>query len=262
MSSRLIWAVFGAKITYVNKLKLTKFVIRTFLPTGRQAYGFVIRKEIMNIQYYGHSCFKITTKPAGRGQNDVVIFVDPFDKKIGLRPPQGQADLVLVSHDHYDHNNVAALKGEPAVIDIPGEYSVKGVNIVGTASQHGGGIELINTIFILESEELKICHLGDLGTDLSEKQLEEIDGVDILMIPVGGKYTVDGKKASELVKKIEPTIVIPMHYKMDETTEDIEDEKKFCNEIGTCPKEKVSKLNLKKKDLEGKSMEVVLMGIE
>ncbi|MFA6973630.1 MAG: MBL fold metallo-hydrolase [Parcubacteria group bacterium] len=217
----------------------------------------------MNIQYYGHSCFKITAKPAGRGQEDVTMFIDPFDKSIGLRPPQGQADLVLVTHEHLDHNNVEALKGDPAVVNIPGEYSVKGVNIVGLASEHGPTKNpVINTIFILETEDLKICHLGDLGADLTDKQMEEIDGVDVLMIPVGGNYTIDGKKATELVKKIEPAIVIPMHYKLSGTTADITDEKKFCTEMGNCPKEKVSKLNLKKKELEGKSMEVVLMGIE
>jgi len=217
----------------------------------------------MNIQYYGHSCFKITAKPAGRGQEDVTMFIDPFDKSIGLRPPQGQADLVLVTHEHPDHNNVEALKCDPSVVNIPGEYSVKGVNIVGLASEHGDAQHsVLNTMFILETEDLKICHMGDLGVDLSEKQLEEIDGVDVLMVPIGGKYTIDGKKAAEMIKKIEPAIVIPMHYKITGSTVDIEDEKKFCNEMGNCPKEKVSKLNLKKKDLEGKSMEVVLMGIE
>jgi L-ascorbate metabolism protein UlaG (beta-lactamase superfamily) len=217
----------------------------------------------MNIQYYGHSCFKISAKPAGRGQEEVVIFLDPFDKSIGLRPPQGQADLVLVSHDHPDHNNVAALKGDPAVINIPGEYAVKGVNIVGLASEHGPTKEpVINTIFILETEDLKICHFGDLGTELSEKQLEEIDGVDVMMIPIGGKYTIDYKKAVEIIKKIEPAIIIPMHYKTAGSTIELDDEKKFCNEMGNCPASKVSKLNLKKKDLEGKSMEIVLMGIE
>ena len=214
----------------------------------------------MNIQYYGHSCFKITTKPAGRGQEDVNIFLDPFDKSIGLRPPQGQADVVLSSHDHSDHNNVMALKGEPRVIDIPGEYSVKGVHIIGIKSFHNQE-QFPNTIFVLESEELKICHLGDLGVNLDEKQLEEIDGVDVLMVPVGGKVTLDIKRAVELVKKIEPVMVIPMHYKMKGTTINIADEKPFCNEIGNCPREKIAKLNLKKKDLEGKSMEVVLMDI-
>jgi len=216
----------------------------------------------MNIQYYGHSCFKITTKPAGRGQEDVNAFLDPFDKKIGLRPPQGQADLVLVSHDHYDHNNVEALKGDPVIVNIPGEYSVKGMNIIGMTSKHGGEDDLINTIFILESEDIKICHLGDLGTDLSEKQLNEIDGVDILMIPIGGKYTIDAKKAIEIIKKLEPKVVIPMHYKMAGTTEDIADEKSFCNEIGNCSAVKTSKLNIKKKDLAEKRMEVLVMTVD
>ena len=193
----------------------------------------------------------------------MAIFLDPFDKSVGLRPPQGQADLVVVSHEHEDHNNVSALKGEPAVINIPGEYSVKGINIVGLSSEHGPTKNPVsNTIFILESEDLRICHLGDLGADLDGKQLEEIDGVDILMIPVGGKYTLDGKEAVDLIRKIEPAIVIPMHYKINGSTMDIVDEKKFCAEIGNCPKERVSKLNIKKKDLEGKSMEVVVMGIE
>lgn len=221
----------------------------------------------MNIQYYGHSCFKITAKPAGRGQEDVNIFLDPFDKSIGLRPPQGQSDLVIVSHDHSDHNNSDALKGDPIVVDVPGEYSVKGVNIVGVQSSHGEKNEAVkekvpNTIFVLETEDLKICHLGDLGEELTEKQLEAIGNIDILMAPVGEKYTLGVKKILELVKKMEPSIIIPMHYKINGSTMDIKDEKSFCNEIGNCPKEKVAKLNIKKKDLEGKTMDVVVMSAE
>ncbi len=219
----------------------------------------------MIIQYYGHSCFKIITKPSGRGQGDVNIFLDPFDKSIGLRPPQGSADLVLSTHDHFDHNNVSALKGEPIVIDIPGEYSVKGVNIIGIQTFHDekeGAERGLNTVFILESEDLRICHLGDLGAELDAKQLDLIDGVDILMVPIGGKYTINYKKAVDVIKKIEPKIIIPMHYKMKGTTADIDDEKKFCGEIGNCPRVKVPKINIKKKDLEGKSMETVLMDLE
>jgi len=219
----------------------------------------------MNIQYYGHSCFKIITKPAGRGQEEITIFLDPFSKEIGLRPPQGQADLILVSHDHHDHNNVSALKGNPRVLDIPGEYSTFGVNIIGINSFHdnkSGEERGKNTIFILESEEIRICHLGDLGSDLTEKQLEEINGVNILMIPIGGKYTIDGEKAVDIIKKIEPNIIIPMHYKIKGSNIDIDDEKKFCNEIGNCPSVKMSKISLKKKDLEEKSMEIILMSTE
>ncbi len=219
----------------------------------------------MNIAYYGHSCFKITTKPAGRATEDVVIFTDPFDKSIGLRPPQGHADIVFVSHNHYDHNNVSALKDDPVVIDLPGEYSARGINAVGLDSFHDdkNGMERgRNTVFVIESEDLRICHLGDLGCDLTSEQLEEIDGIDVLFIPVGGKYTIDGKKAAELAKKIEPRIVIPIHYKMKGSNIDISDEKKFCSEIGNCPMQKTAKLVFKKKDLEGKSMEAVIMSVE
>ena len=219
----------------------------------------------MQIQYYGHSCFKITTKPAGRATDDIVLFVDPFDKETGLRPPQGHADVVFVTHDHHDHNNIDALKDEPVIINTPGEYSVRGINVVGIDTFHDnqeGAQRGRVTAFVLETEDLKICHLGDLGCELSEKQLDEIDGVDVLMIPVGGNFTIDGKKAAEIVKKIEPAMVIPMHYKMAGTTIDISDEKTFCQEMGNCPQEKTTKLNIKKKDLEGKKMEIVLMNNE
>ena len=218
----------------------------------------------MNIQYYGHSCFKITTKPAGRGAEDIAIFFDPFDKSIGLRPPQGQANIIFVSHQHHDHNNIEALKGDPLVIDTPGEYATKGINAVGIETFHDtkeGAERGKNTVFTIDSEDIKVCHLGDLGTDLSPHQLEEMD-VDILFVPIGGNYTLNGEKAAELVRKIEPKIVIPMHYKMNGSTLDIDTEKKFCSEMGNCPKEKVSKINIKKKDLEEKSMEVILMDIE
>ena len=184
---------------------------------------------------------------------------------MGLRPPQGQADVVFISHAHHDHNNIDALKGDPVIIDTPGEYAVKGINVIGIDSFHDdkeGTVRGHSTIFILEAEDLKICHLGDLGCDLSGKQLEEIDGVDILFIPVGGKYTIDGKKAAELVRKIEPIIVIPMHYKVTGSNIDIADEKVFCSSIGSCPKEKTPKLTIKKKELEGRGMEVVLMNHE
>jgi L-ascorbate metabolism protein UlaG (beta-lactamase superfamily) len=218
----------------------------------------------MNIQYYGHSCFKITTKPAGRATEDVTIFFDPFDKSTGLRPPQGQADIIFVSHQHSDHNNTEALKGNPIIIDTPGEYAVKGINITGTDSFHdnkNGEERGHNTIFTIDSENIKVCHLGDLGGDLTPQQIEEMEA-DILFIPIGGTYTLDGKKASELIRKIEPKIVIPMHYKIKGSVIKIDDEKKFCNEAGNCPKERISKINIKEKDLEGKNMEVVLMDIE
>ncbi len=218
----------------------------------------------MTIQWYGHSCFKISTKPEGRGSGeDVVIFTDPFDRAIGLRPPQGRADIVTVSHDHHDHNNVSVIKGEPAVLNLPGEYSIKGVSIKGVNSFHDKkeGFERgLNTIFVFESEGLRFCHLGDLATTLDKKQLEEINGVDILAIPVGGGgFTLDGKEAKAVVDQVEPKMVFPIHYKTKQSKLKIDDEKKFCREIGICPKEKFPKIIVKKKDLEEEKLQVILM---
>jgi len=217
----------------------------------------------MTIQWYGHSCFKLSTKPEGRGSGeDVVIFTDPYNKEIGLRPPQGRADVVTVSHDHFDHNNSEVLRGEPAVLDIPGEYSIKGVSIKGINSFHDkkeGAERGLNTIFVFESEGIRFCHLGDLATALSNKQLEEINGVDILAVPVGGKFSLDGEEAKSVIDQVEPKIVLPMHYKIKGSKFSGDDEKVFCKEIGTCPREKIAKLIVKKKDLDEKKLEVVLM---
>jgi L-ascorbate metabolism protein UlaG (beta-lactamase superfamily) len=217
----------------------------------------------MTIQWYGHSCFKISTKPEGRGSGeDVVIFTDPFQKEIGLRPPQGKADIVTISHDHFDHNNAQALRGEPAVLDIPGEYSIKGVSIKGISSFHDkkeGAENGLNTIFVFESEGIRFCHLGDLAHPLDKKQLEEINGVDILAIPVGNLKSLGGKEAKAVADQIEPKVILPMHYKTKGSKFKGDDEKVFCKEIGTCPREKMAKLILKKKDLEGKELEVIMM---
>lgn len=215
----------------------------------------------MIISWYGHSCFKITTRTK-RGSEEVTIITDPYDKSIGLRPPQGSADIITISHEHHDHNNRSALKGDFFIADAPGEYSIKGITIEGVDSFHddkNGQERGRNTIFLIESEDMRICHLGDLGHKLSEKQLDRLTGVDILMIPVGGHGTLDGKLAEQVIGQLEPGIIIPMHYKIDGLRAEIDDEKPFCEEIGNCPKEKVQKLVLKKKDIEDKENEIVLM---
>ena len=193
----------------------------------------------------------------------MVIFTDPLQRELGLRPPQGRADIVTVSHDHFDHNNAEALKGEPAVLDLPGEYSIKGVSIKGINSYHDkkeGAERGLNTIFVFESEGIRFCHLGDLATFLDKKQLEEINGVDILAIPVGGAgFTLDGKEAKAVVDQVEPKVVLPIHYKISGSKFKGEDEKKFCKEIGICPREKMPKLIFRKKDLEGEKLQVFLM---
>ncbi len=219
----------------------------------------------MIITYYGHACFRIQTKPK-RGEQDVVIYIDPFDKSIGLKPPQGKADIVLISHtQHADHTGIQGLREGYFLVDAPGEYALKGVSVLGLESFHDdqkGALRGRNTIFILESEDMRICHLGDLGHELSEKQVEQIGDVDVLMIPVGGKYTLDAKLAQKVATQIEPAVIIPMHYKMKGSTLDIADEKEFLSLFGNEKKTKETRLNLKKKDVEGKENHLILMGIE
>ncbi len=217
----------------------------------------------MNIQYYGDFCFKISTKPAGRATDDVVIWTDLLPKGAGLRSPQGNVDIVFLSHQSEDEGkDKDAFKEETVVFDAPGEYAVKGISAFGFPSYRDleeGKTRGQNTIFIFDSEDLHICYLGALGSDLSPELLDKLSGVDVLFIPVGGVDTLDVKRAIELSRKIEPSIIIPMHYKIPGLTLALETEKAFCDAIGNCPNEAVTKLSIKKKDLEGKVMEVVLL---
>lgn len=212
----------------------------------------------MVITWYGQSCFRIQS-------GELVVITDPFSKEIGLRPPLGQADIITISHEHYDHNNREAIKGEPFIIDGPGEYSLKGADIIGISSRHetkGGKGSGPNTIFIIDMEDIRMCHLGDQGKLLTNEQLEQIQNVDVLFIPVGGIYTINTEEALEVISQLEPKAIIPMHYKVEGLKIDLDAVDKFAKEIG-CKKENmnVEKVTLKKKNLEEMSGETFVMGL-
>jgi len=215
----------------------------------------------MNIVWYGQSCFKIQSK-------DLILITDPFDKKIGLRPPFGSADIVTISHDHYDHNNFQVIKNNPFIIDSAGEYEIKKVIIKGINSYHDnqeGKERGQNTIYIIEMENIRICHLGDFGQNaLINGQLEKIGQIDILFIPVGGVFTIDWKSASAIISQIEPRIIIPMHYKIPGVKGELlklDTIDKFCEERGASSKDAVNKFSIKKKDLPQEGSETVIMKI-
>lgn len=216
----------------------------------------------MKIAWYGHSCFKLMVK--SKNGDKITIITDPFEKSVGLSPPRGNADIVLVSHDHYDHNNVKAISGEPFIANGPGEYDVKGVFVKGIYSFHDtsqGAERGANTIYVIEAEDMKICHLGDFGEkELSSEQLDKIGEVDILMIPVGGIYTIDANEAVKIINQIEPKVVIPMHYKIPKLTLKLNSVDKFLEEIGT-QKETLEEFSIQKKDLTEQEMKVVVMKI-
>ncbi len=212
----------------------------------------------MIITWCGHSCFKIQNKISSDG---ITLVTDPFDKKIGLKPPAFESDIITVSHDHYDHNNVSALRGNPFVIKLAGEYDIKGVSIHGVESYHDtkeGKERGINVIYRIVMDNISVSHLGDLGHILNDKQLEVLVGTDILLIPIGGKYTLDAKKAVEVISQIEPRIVIPMHYKIPGLKFDIDGVEKFVKELGIKPTNE-QKLKISKKDLPQEDMELVLL---
>jgi len=210
----------------------------------------------MTITWFGHSCFRIEAKEGS-------VLTDPFDKEIGLRPPKIKDDIVLVTHQHHDHNNIGDANPEAFIIQNPGEYEKQGIAIRGIQSYHDdkeGAERGLNTIYVLKAEEMTIAHLGDLGHKLTDSQVEEIGDVDVLMIPVGGNYTIDGKMAVEVISQIEPKIIIPMHYKIDGLTVDIDGPEKFIKELGLTP-EKVDKYKISKKLLPTEEEKLVMFNL-
>ena len=211
----------------------------------------------MYISQLGHSCFKIQDK---QGPDGITVITDPFDKSIGLKMPSLEADIVTVSHDHHDHNNTGAIRGNPFIINRAGEYDTKGIMIEGIESYHDdkqGAERGKNIIYRIEIDDITVAHLGDLGQVLDNKQLERLVGVDILLIPVGGIYTLDAKKAVEVVSQIEPRIVIPMHYKVKGLKININGVDKFVKELGIKPTNE-EKLKISKKDLPAEDMELII----
>jgi len=167
----------------------------------------------MEIKYLGHSSFLIKTKTTK-------LVTDPYDSEVvGLKFPKTEADIITVSHHHKDHDqvkNVTGINGvDPLIIDMPGEFEKMGIRIFGFQSFHDktkGSERGENILYKFEAENISVLHCGDLGFVPDDSFIEELGEVDILMVPVGGFYTINSDEAVQLVKKIEPLIVIPMHY--------------------------------------------------
>ncbi len=220
---------------------------------------FAILTHAMQIKYLGHSSFLFKSKEAK-------VIVDPFDPKaVGMKYPKQEADIVTLSHQHPDHNYRAGTSAEALVVDWPGEYEKLNVRIFGFPTYHDGqkGKERgENTIFKFEIEGISILHCGDLGHVLSDELVDEIGDVDVLLIPVGGYYTIDAAEAVQNIHKIEPSIVVPMHYNhkdLDQKTyKDVAGLDEFIKKYGSAPSETVDILNLKKEDLPEETKLVVL----
>ncbi|MFV1917047.1 MAG: MBL fold metallo-hydrolase [Patescibacteria group bacterium] len=212
----------------------------------------------MDITYLGHSSFRL------RGKNASLV-TDPFDPKmVGFKFPKVSADIVTVSHDHGDHNQAEIIGGVNKVIKGPGEYEISGVSVIGISTFHDdnkGSLRGKNTVYVIEMDRLRIAHLGDLGHKFSESVREEMGDIDILMIPVGGEYTISPATAGQITRDIEPNICLPMHYQMrgldPKTFAKLEGVDQFLNDLG-LPVERLDKLSVKKESL-GEEQKVVVL---
>ena len=214
----------------------------------------------MEISYLGHSSFRIKTKSA-------VVVTDPFDPQmVGFKYSGAEAEIVTVSHQHSDHNAVSKVSGVKKVVEGPGEYEISGISIIGYQSFHDnkkGEERGKNVIYVIEAEGLRIVHLGDLGHAISDDLVSEMGPIDMLMIPVGGFYTINPKEAVEISSKIDPYFILPMHYKDSGINEkefaDLEPKETFLKEVGLTV-EVLPKFSIKKEDIiENQSTKVIVL---
>jgi len=194
----------------------------------------------MDINWLGHSCFRIRGKQA-------VIITDPYPPDLGYTPGKLTADIVTISHRHPSHSYSQGVSGEPRLVAGPGEYEISGVLIIGMPTFHdaeGGKKRGKNTVYLMEVDGVTICHLGDLGHVLTVEQVEEIDDVDVILLPVGGVSTISAPMAAEVIRQLEPKVVVPMHFKTPALNRELDPVEKFLKEMGIEQIDSQPKLSL------------------
>jgi L-ascorbate metabolism protein UlaG (beta-lactamase superfamily) len=214
----------------------------------------------MKIKYYGHAAFRLTTDTGVR------LIFDPyqsgaFDGALSYGKITDEADIVLTSHDHDDHNYTKDIKGAFTLVNKAGAYEVKGVRIKGVPSHHDGskGKERGNNlIFVVEADGMTVAHAGDLGHALDKEALKEIGKIDVLMLPVGGFFTIDAQEASGVMNDIKPAITIPMHFKTDKSSFPITKVEEFTRSKSNVRAAKANELEIKKETLP-KGAEIIVL---
>ncbi len=203
----------------------------------------------MEIVWYGQSCFRLRSR-------SLAVVTDPYGLDAGLKLPRLTASVITTSCDRPEHNYVQAVKGTPFVIRGPGEYEIEGIFVIGVAT--GEAAQNKNTAYLIEFEDLTICHLGALDRVLNQEQVEQLNAIDILLVPVGGRSTLTSGKAVDVVGLLEPKIVIPMHYKIPGLTTPLDSATRFLKELGVESVEKVDSLAVTKGQLPEETRVVLL----
>ncbi len=193
----------------------------------------------MDITWLGHSCFRLRS-------NDVVAITDPFPDSIGLSMGEPEAIAVTVSQDHPNHCYWQGVQGGPKVLSGPGEYEHSGIYITGVMTHRGDEATegKRNTAYVIDMENLRLCHLGDVKEILTTRQVEELTPVDILFLPAGGVCTVEISKAVEIIRRLEPRVVVPMHYSVPGLGVQLRGLDDFMREMGIKDAQPQSRLNI------------------
>lgn len=207
----------------------------------------------MDITWYGHSCFRLVER------GTVTIVTDPFDNSIGYDSPKLKGDIVTVSHMAPGHDHLDSVKGARAITG-PGEFEISGVFITGltTVEKKKSGDKTKNIVFVFDFDGLTVAHLGDLDHVPTEAQIEELGTISVALVPVGGGSALNAAQAAEVISLIEPSIVVPMHYKTNDTTLKLDPLSKFLNEMGVSSVKTEESLTVKRGSLPDETHVVVL----
>ena len=184
----------------------------------------------MEIHWLGHSCFRL------RGR-ELTVVTDPFPPELGYPLGRVEANLVTVSHDEPNHNAASHVEGGPRVVTGPGEYEFAGMMVTGVATPRPAGQSREaprNTAYVVELDDVTVCHLGDVAAPLGSDQLAVVRSADVLLLPVGGHCTIDATQAAEMVAQVEPKLVIPMHYRTPAVNLELDPVDRFCRELGVA----------------------------
>lgn len=208
----------------------------------------------MDLTWLGHGCFRL------RGRAATVV-TDPYPPSLGPRLPKLEADVVTTSHEHENHSYTQAVVKEPYIVRGPGEYEVAGVTVMGLPTFHDasqGAEHGRNTVCVIEIDDVRVCHLGDLGHPLAADMLEAIGNIDVLLVPVGGGKTLDAARAAEVVRQVEPRVVVPMHYALPALKTELAPVERFLKEMGVTDAEPQARLSVQPTSAESETRVVVL----
>ena len=209
----------------------------------------------MDVTWLGHGCFRL------RGRAAAVV-TDPYPPAIGLKLSRMDAEVVTVSHDHDNHSYTQVVRDGAYEIRGPGEYEVAGVSVIGVPTYHDsekGAKQGRNTVYLIEIDDVRVCHLGDLGHKLGDVEAETVASPDVLLVPVGGQTAMNGAQAAEVVRQLEPRYVVPMHYAIPGLKLQLDPIDRFLKEMGVTSSEPQAKLAVQKSSVTEYETKVVVL---